>query len=35
MPGATLGIKAEDVTIAQVLKGFGYATGQFRQEPSW
>ena len=29
MPGATLGIKAEDVTIAQVLKGLGYATGQF------
>ena len=29
MPGATLGLKAEDVTIAQVLKGLGYATGQF------
>ena len=29
MPGATLGIKAEDPTIAQVLKSFGYATGQF------
>ena len=29
MPGATLGIKAEDVTMAQVLKGLGYATGQF------
>ena len=29
MPGAGLGIKAEDVTIAQVLKGLGYATGQF------
>ena len=29
MPGAALGIKAEDVTIAQVLKGLGYATGQF------
>ena len=29
MPGATLGIKAEDPTIAQVLKSAGYATGQF------
>ncbi len=29
MPGATLGIKAEDPTIAQVLKSLGYATGQF------
>ena len=29
MPGATLGIRAEDVTIAQVLKSLGYATGQF------
>ena len=29
MPGATLGIKAEDVTLAQVLKSLGYATGQF------
>ena len=29
MPGATLGIKAEDPTIAQVLKAQGYATGQF------
>jgi arylsulfatase A-like enzyme len=28
-PGATLGIKAEDPTIAQFLKNFGYATGQF------
>ncbi len=29
MPGATLGIKAEDPTIAQFLKNLGYATGQF------
>ena len=29
MPGATLGLKAEDPTIAQVLKAQGYATGQF------
>ncbi len=29
MPGATLGLKAEDPTIAQFLKNFGYATGQF------
>src|SRR5215470_17857858 len=27
MPGATLGLKAEDPTIAQFLKKFGYATG--------
>jgi arylsulfatase A-like enzyme len=29
MPGATLGIKAEDPTVAEVLKSLGYATGQF------
>jgi arylsulfatase len=29
MPGSTLGLKAEDPTIAQFLKNLGYATGQF------
>ncbi|MES1198642.1 MAG: arylsulfatase [Pseudomonadota bacterium] len=29
MPGATLGIRPEDPTIAQFLKSKGYATGQF------
>ena len=29
MPGAALGIQARDVTIAQLLKSQGYATGQF------
>ena len=29
MPGATLGLQAEDPTVAQFLKNFGYATGQF------
>jgi arylsulfatase len=29
MPGATLGLSAEDPTIAQFLKNLGYATGQF------
>jgi arylsulfatase len=29
MPGAALGLKAEDPTIAQFLKNLGYATGQF------
>ncbi|HKX65372.1 MAG TPA: arylsulfatase, partial [Rhizomicrobium sp.] len=29
MPGAALGIKPEDPTIAQFLKNLGYATGQF------
>jgi arylsulfatase len=29
MPGSTLGLKAEDPTIAQFLKHLGYATGQF------
>src|SRR5262249_30587432 len=29
MPGAKLGLSAEDPTIAQFLKSFGYATGQF------
>ena len=29
LPGAELGLQAEDVTIAEVLKPMGYATGQF------
>src|SRR3954470_17277491 len=29
MPGATLGLQAEDPTIAELLKPLGYATGQF------
>lgn len=29
MPGATLGIKAEDPTVGEFMKHFGYATGQF------
>jgi arylsulfatase len=29
MPGATLGIKAEDPTVAQFLKNLGYSCGQF------
>jgi len=29
MPGATVGLQARDMTIAQLLKGMGYATGQF------
>ena len=29
LPGATLGLQAEDATIAEVLKPLGYATGQF------
>jgi arylsulfatase A-like enzyme len=29
IPGATLGLSAEDPSVAQFLKGFGYATGQF------
>lgn len=29
MPGATVGLQAEDVTIAEMLKPMGYATGQF------
>lgn len=29
MPGADLGLQAEDPTIAELLKPFGYATGQF------
>jgi arylsulfatase A-like enzyme len=29
MPGATLGLNAEDPSIAEFLKSFGYATGQF------
>lgn len=29
MPGATTGIQKEDPTIAELLKGLGYATGQF------
>ncbi len=29
VPGATLGLKAEDPTVAQFLKNLGYATSQF------
>ena len=29
MPGATIGLHAEDATIAEMLKPLGYATGQF------
>ncbi|HEY4199446.1 MAG TPA: arylsulfatase [Devosiaceae bacterium] len=29
MPGATLGLSAKDPTIAEFLKSYGYATGQF------
>jgi arylsulfatase len=29
IPGATVGLKAEDPTIAELLRGQGYATGQF------
>jgi len=29
LPGADLGLRAEDPTIAELLKPFGYATGQF------
>ncbi len=29
LPGATLGLQAEDVTLAELLKPHGYATGQF------
>lgn len=29
MPGATIGLQAEDPTIAELLKPIGYATGQF------
>ena len=29
IPGATVGLKAEDPTIAELLKNHGYATGQF------
>ena len=29
MPGATLGLKAEDPSVGQFLKNLGYATGQF------
>jgi arylsulfatase A-like enzyme len=29
MPGATVGLQAEDPTIATALKAYGYATGQF------
>ncbi|MBI2740465.1 MAG: arylsulfatase [Rhodospirillales bacterium] len=29
VPGATVGLQARDVTIAEILKSMGYATGQF------
>lgn len=29
MPGATVGLRSHDITIAEVLKGMGYKTGQF------
>ena len=29
LPGADLGLQAEDATIAELLKPLGYATGQF------
>ena len=29
LPAATLGLRAEDITIAEALKPLGYATGQF------
>ena len=29
MPGATVGLQKGDITIAQALKEFGYATAQF------
>jgi arylsulfatase A-like enzyme len=29
LPGATIGLQAEDLSIAQVMKSLGYATGQF------
>ncbi len=29
IPGATIGLQAEDITIAEALKPLGYATGQF------
>src|ERR1700754_510515 len=29
IPGATVGLQAEDITIAEALKPLGYATGQF------
>lgn len=29
MPGATLGLQAEDPSVGEFMKGFGYATGQF------
>src|SRR5262249_30630379 len=29
LPGATLGLQAQDITIAEALKPLGYATGQF------
>jgi arylsulfatase len=29
IPGATVGLQARDITIAEALKPLGYATGQF------
>ena len=34
MPGADVGLRADDPTIAGLLKPLGYATGPVRQEPS-
>src|ERR1700759_1445204 len=33
LPGAALGMRAEDPTIAEMLKPLGYATGQFGKTP--
>ena len=39
MPGVDVGLQAEDVTIAELLKPLGYATGQFGRNlfrsPRW
>ena len=34
MPGADIGLQAEDATIAELLKPLGYATGQFGKNTS-
>ena len=33
LPGATVGLQKEDPTIAELLKGQGYATGTVRKKP--